>query len=83
MQATPESIEQALLDVTIRLLPARLTVLEICRRIASDPEDRSEVETIKEAIRELRRYGLFRYRNDDEVVEPTLPALHAFALFAR
>jgi hypothetical protein len=35
---------------------------------------------VTHAIRDLRRAGLLRYRNDDEVVEPTHAAFSATAL---
>jgi len=58
-----------------------LTVGELALRIVSDPEDRMEVETATEAIRDLRRSGLVRYRNDDQVVEATHAAVSAAAIF--
>jgi hypothetical protein len=79
----PKLVEDALLGVAVNLHPARLTIHELSLKVATDPHDGEEIETITEAIRELRRCGLFRYRNDDEVVEPTQAALHAFDLLAR
>ena len=63
------------------LHPQRLTVEELSLRIVSDPEDHWEVETAANAIRDLRRSGLVRYRNDDQVVEPTHAAISAAAIF--
>jgi hypothetical protein len=65
----------------IELHPERLTVAELFLRIAGDPEDWMETETIANAIRDLRRSGLIRYRNDDQLVEPTHAALRAAGLF--
>ena len=79
----PELVEQALLHVAVDLHPARLTVSELSLMLATNPHDPDEIEVIEEAARNLRRCGLFRYRNDDEVVEPTQAAFHAFALLAR
>ena len=79
----PVQVEHALLGVAVDLHPARLTIAELSLRVAAKPHDGREMETIAEAIRELRRCGLFRYRDDDEVVEPTQAALRAFALLTR
>jgi hypothetical protein len=76
----PEHVERAVLEAVIDLLPIRLTVTELCLRIAADPEDRREVEVVRHAIRDLKRSGLLRYRNDDQIVEPTQAAVQAFAL---
>jgi hypothetical protein len=76
----PVLVERAVLEAAIELHPVRLTVTEWPLRIAADPEDDREVETVRYAIRDLRRAGLLRYRNDDQVVEPTHVAFHAFAL---
>jgi anti-sigma factor RsiW len=57
-----------------------MTVAELCSWIAANPEDDREVETIREAIRDLKRSGLLRYRNDDQIVEPTQAAVQAFAV---
>lgn len=76
----PELVEHTFLEEAIDLHPTRLTIGEWVLRIAGDPLDDSEVETIKHAIRDLRHHGLVRYRNDDRVVEPTQAALRAHAL---
>jgi hypothetical protein len=74
-------VERVLLDEAIELHPQRLTVSELCLRIVSDPEDGREVETAADALCNLRRSGLVRYRNDDRIVEPTHAALCAHVLF--
>jgi hypothetical protein len=79
----PNLVEEALFVEAVDLHPLRLTIPELSLKIAANPHDGREMETIAEAIRELRRCGLFRYRNDDEVVEPTQAALRAFELLAR
>jgi hypothetical protein len=76
----PEAVERAVLEEVIELLPVRLTVNELCLWIAANPEDDREVEATRHAIRDLKRSGLLRYRNDDLVVEPTQAAVQAFAL---
>ncbi len=77
----PELVAQVILEEAIELYPQRLTVGELSLRIVSDPDDGREVETASEAICDLRRSGLFRYRNDDQVVEPTHAAFSAAAIF--
>jgi hypothetical protein len=74
-------VRQVILEETLELHPQRLTVGELVLRIVSDPDDGVEVETATEAIRDLRRSGLVRYRNDDQVVEPTHAAFSAAAIF--
>lgn len=76
----PALVEQLILEEAIELYPQRLTVGELSLRIVADPDDGLEVETAIHAIRDLRRSGLFRYRNDDQVVEPTHAALRAAQL---
>ena len=76
----PALVEQVILEEAIGLHPQRLTIGELSLRIVADPDDGREVETATDAIRDLRRSGLFRYRNDDQVVEPTYAALRAHAL---
>lgn len=77
----PALVAQVILEEAIELHPQRLTVGELALRIVSDPDDGVEVETANEAILDLRRSGLLRYRNDDQVVEPTHAAFSAAALF--
>jgi hypothetical protein len=75
-------VEQLILEEAIELHPQRLTVGELSARIVADPEDWLEVETAGNAIQELRRSGLFRFRNDDEIVEPTHAAFRIYELLA-
>jgi len=49
-------------------------------RVAVDPDDDTTAERIRRALGELRRSGLVRYRDDDELVEPTHAAVRAFLL---
>jgi hypothetical protein len=74
------SVEHVILTEIIEQHPARLTVDELSLRIVADPADSREVEVATDAIRNLRRSGLIRYRNDDLVVEPTHTALRAAAV---
>jgi len=82
-KSDPELVERAVLEEVIELLPIRLAVSELCLRIATDPRDKSRTETIRHAIRDLRGWGLFRYRDDDQLVEPTQAAVRFFELFNR
>lgn len=77
------AVEQALFEVVMEAHPARLTIPELTLRMAADPLDRGEAETVREAARELRRDGLLRYRNDDEAIEPTRAAVRAYAILTR
>jgi hypothetical protein len=43
----PGPVERAVLETVIDLLPARLTVDDLCLRIAANPEDYGEVEVIR------------------------------------
>jgi len=74
-------VKRALLEEVIDLHPQRLTVAELLLRIVTDPDDTREVETASHAIRDLKRAGLIRYRNDDEVVDPTHATFCAHSLF--
>ena len=74
-------VESVILEVAAELHPRHLTARELSLRIVSDADDRREVETAAQAIRNLREFGLFRDR-DDEIVEPTPAALRAVALLA-
>jgi hypothetical protein len=74
-------VESAILEVAVELHPCHLTARELLLRIVSDPDDRKEVETAAQAIRNLREFGLFADR-DDATVEPTQAALRAVALLA-
>ncbi|HEY8814826.1 MAG TPA: hypothetical protein VIP57_06950 [Candidatus Dormibacteraeota bacterium] len=82
-KSDPELVECAVLEEVIDLLPIRLTVPELCLKIAADSRDKSKIEMIRHAIRDLRGWGLFRYRDDDQLVEPTQAAVHFFELFNR
>jgi predicted oxidoreductase len=76
----PALVEQVILEEIVEQHPARLTIAELTLRIAANPDDRVEVETIAQAIRDLRRSGLVRYRDDEEVIEATFAALRAATL---
>jgi DNA-binding transcriptional ArsR family regulator len=76
----PKLVGEAILLEIVEQHPIRLTVGELALRIVADPDDGMEVETATHAIRDLRRSGLVRYRNDDQVVEPTQAALCAHDL---
>jgi hypothetical protein len=79
----PELVERPALEEVIELLPVRLTVSELCQRITADPQDERAVEAVRQAISDLRSWGLFRYRNDDQIVEPTQAAMQSFRLLTR
>lgn len=76
----PEIVAQVVLLRVIKHHPTRLTIDELALGIVSDPGDDREVETVTDATRELRRACLVRYRNDDELVEPTQAGLRAHSL---
>lgn len=78
----PSSVEETILIEAVERHPARLTVDELCAKIVADSDDSREVQTATDAICELRRSGLFDYREGDRSVGPTLAALHACALLA-
>jgi hypothetical protein len=75
-----EAIERVVLEEVIQLHPERLTIPELILRIATDPYDHAKQEKISRAIRELRRTGLLRYRENDDPVEPTHAGIRAFEL---
>jgi hypothetical protein len=72
-------VESVLLEVAAELHPEHPSTDGLLGQIVADPEDRREVETGKQAIRNLREFGLFSDR-DGEIVMPTPAALHAVAL---
>lgn len=74
-------VEAVILEEAAELHPKHLTARDLLLRIVSDPDDNREVETATHAIRNLKEFGLFSAR-DDEIVEPTQPALRAYALLA-
>jgi hypothetical protein len=76
----PTLVGETILIEIIEQHPTRLTVDELALRIVSDPDDSGEVEAATDAIRDLRRACLVRYRNDDRLVEPTQAALRAHEL---
>ncbi len=76
----PAEFEQAALNEVVKLDPEHLTIPELILRIARDPEDEATQEEIRHAVRELRRSGVVRYRDDDEVVEPTHATLRVVDL---
>lgn len=78
--AEAETRERMVLEEVVELHPERLTISELILRFATDPTDAAKIEKIRQAIQELRRSGLVRYRDDDEVVEPTHAAIRAFLL---
>jgi hypothetical protein len=77
----PESAECAVLLEVIELLPVGLTVSELCQKITAGSQDKRREETARHAIRDLRGWGLVRYRDDDQLVEPTAAAVHCVDLF--
>ncbi|HSS04645.1 MAG TPA: hypothetical protein VLK89_05610 [Solirubrobacterales bacterium] len=75
-------VTQVILEEAVDIDPEHLTVGELSLRIVTDPNDDKEVEIATQAIRDLRQSGLFRYGDDDQVVEPTPAALLAYELLA-
>lgn len=76
----PEIVARGIFLEVIEQFPARLTVDELAQRIVSDPNDGCEVETATNAVRDLRRACVVRYRNDDRLVEATQAALRTHDL---
>jgi hypothetical protein len=74
----PELVERAILEVIIELHPAVITLAGLSLRIAGDPHDRREIDTIACAVRDLREAGLLL--EHDERVEPTPAAIRAAEL---
>lgn len=74
-------LERTVLTETVQLHPEQLTIPELILRVARDPYAETTNEEIRKATRELRRSGLIRYRDDDEVVEATHTAYRAYELF--
>jgi hypothetical protein len=64
----------AVLAHLLYLHPAQLTVEEIVREIATDPEEFGDRDQIERAVRDLTRVGLL-HRNG-RFVMPALPAVH-------
>jgi hypothetical protein len=58
-----------------------LTIPELILRIARNPDDEVVKDRIRIATRDLRRDGLVRYRDDDEIVTPTRAAVRGYELF--
>jgi hypothetical protein len=75
----PAELERTILAEVVQL--EQLTIAELILRVSRDPEGETTKETIRNAIRDLRRDGLVRYRDDDEVVTPTRPATRGYELF--
>jgi hypothetical protein len=82
-QYDPAIVRRVIFEEIIELHPQRLTTAELAQRIASDPLDSQEIETAMEAVRDLRRRGLVRYRNDDQIVEATHTTLEAVKMLTR
>lgn len=75
-------VAQVILEVAVELHPQRLKPRDLALRVIGDPEDGREMKTAASAISSLRQWGLFSYKNDVEVVEPTRAALRAVSLLA-
>lgn len=73
------TVEAVILEVAAELHPDNLTATDLSLKIVSNADDTREVETVAQAIRGLREFGLFADRND-EIVEPTPAGLRAVVL---
>jgi hypothetical protein len=73
-------VGQAVLLEIIDHHPVRLTVTELVGRIVSDRDDFGEIKQRVLLFANCKQTGLVRYRDDDELVEPTQAALHAHTL---
>ena len=72
-------VEAVLLEVAVELHPEHPSTVQLLAKIVANPEDDKEMATGMHAIQNLREFGLLAAR-DDELVEPTPPALRAVAL---
>lgn len=72
-------VEAVMLELVTELHPTHLTKEALAAKVIADADDRREVRTAREAINGLREFGLIHPRLDD-IVEPTVAALHAVAL---
>ena len=68
-----ESIEAAVLRQLLALHPIQLTIDELVREIAADPDDFALTDAIERAVRELSAAGLANRSGD--VVLPSRAAL--------
>lgn len=73
-----DEFERTVLTEVVQL--EQLTIPELILRTARDPDDEATRDKIRNATRDLRRDGLVRFRDDDEVVTPTRPAIRAYEL---
>lgn len=71
-------VEAVILEVAAELHPMLLIPRDLALRVISDPDDKREVETAAQAIRDLRKFGLLS--KEEEIAEPTPAALRAVAL---
>lgn len=74
-----DEFERMVLTEVVQL--GELTIAELILRIARDPDDETTKDRIRIATRDLRRDGLVRYRDDDEIVTPTRPGIRGYELF--
>ena len=76
--AMQDELERTVLTEVVEL--GELTIAELILRIARDPDDETTKDKIRNATRDLRRDGLVRYLDDDEIVTPTRPAIRTYEL---
>jgi hypothetical protein len=77
----PTKVEQVILEEAVGLHPEQVGAEALCLRIVSDPDDSREMDVAREAIRSLRRVGVFR-EGKDEDVEVTPAAVRVGELLA-
>jgi len=63
----PTTVEQVILEEAIGLHPEQVAAEALCLRIVSDPDDSREMDVAREAIRSLRRVGVFCEGKDEGV----------------
>jgi len=68
-----EIVERSVLTQALVLFPAQLTILELARRLARDPDDFADKDAVERAVRELSRDGLLVC--DCRRIAPTRAAL--------
>lgn len=72
----PKTVEQVIFEEAMGLYPEQVTAEDLCRRIVGDPDDSREMDVAREAIRSLRRVGLFE-TCEEETVKPTPAGIRA------
>jgi hypothetical protein len=76
-------MEALVLDHLVDLHPVHVSVSELTKELATDPDDFGGRDEVERAVRELARIGLLHhhnFRNRDDPFVPTRAALHVYDL---